>query len=260
MDVFIALEMADIIKDKLEKKINEKKLDEIIDKINYISQTCNEIILRDLRSAYKSLDDYIACKMNSHNELLDKIENSLFKNTGLNTTLNTGSIRNADLVALSYYGLAFISVQKEDYDIAYRYIIRMFESGSRLSRTTLSPTFFEKNIKHYCNECYMKYKERINNLPDTSDYLIKAGAGIYSGMVAIGAPILGIIGTIAHPNTGGGMSKFIKVAEEHASDVWKSTGEEKEWLKSQESIKEELEKDIDLKCTEVAIKILKGIL
>jgi hypothetical protein len=106
--------------------INTDKLDAINSKLDYLIETCDEIILRELKAAYKSLED------------------NLSRNTGLDPEKQTGTVSNADIVAYSYYGLAFVSTIRNETQLTERYVLRMFESCSRLARTELAPAVFKE--------------------------------------------------------------------------------------------------------------------
>jgi hypothetical protein len=139
MDPLTLLKIAGICKECGEKALNEAKIKLIIIKLNDLSALCSEIILRDLRGAYKSLQDYLACDGKSKQwQIIDHIEDGLLKNTGLDPEGKIGTVSASDVVAMSYYGLSFIYSLRGNNEIAERYIFRMFESSSRLARTNLS--------------------------------------------------------------------------------------------------------------------------
>lgn len=252
IDPLTLLKLADILKKTGEKIINKAKLDYIIVKIDELTVLCGEIILRDLRGAFKSLQDYLACNGPANQwQIINHIEQSLLNNTGLDPASKIGSIKAADVVAMSYFGLAFIYSFRGDTEVAERYIFRMFESTSRLARKELAPDVFEKVIRPHCQECYAAHNYRVGRQAKTGDYALQAGRGLYCAVATIGA----VIFLNAHPSLRGGIPGVNK----HIQSVWNEGAESKEW-QSVAELEELLENSLDMQSGKVAKDILSGLI
>lgn len=250
IDPITLLELAEILKESGEKILNEAKLDRIIARLDELTRLCGEIILRDLRGAFKSLQDYFACNGTCNQwQIIDHIEQSLLNNTGLDPESKIGSIRAADVIAMSYFGLAFIYSFRGKNEIAERYIFRMFESTSRLARTELAPNIFKKVINPHCKECYEAHNYRLHRQAKAGDYVLQAGRGIYCAVVGIGTAMIGS----AHPSLRGASL----AATKHIKSVWDEGADAKEW-KSTAELDELLEKSLDIQTGKVAKDILSG--
>jgi hypothetical protein len=252
IDPLTLLKLAEILKKSGEKIINEAKLDYIIAKLDELTVLCSEIILRDIRGAFKSLQDYLACNGSSNQwQIIDHIEQSLLNNTGLDPASNIGSIKAADVVAMSYFGLAFIYSFRGNTEVAERYIFRMFESTSRLARKELAPNVFEKVIRPHCKKCYAAHNYRVGRQAKAGDYVLQAGRGLYCALATLGAGIV----LNAHPSLRGGIPALRK----HVEIVWDDGAKAKEW-KSVAELDELLENSLDIQSGKVAKDILSGLI
>jgi len=250
MDPVTVLRIAGILKCGAEKAINNAKLDHVIHKLDELSVICSEIILRDLRSGFKSMQDYFACVGNEKQwNIIDHIQEGLLKNTGLDPKAKLGAVKAADVIALSYYGLAYIhSFQRND-EVAQRYVFRMFESSSRLARKDLAPEVFEKLLRPHCHQCYQDHESRLKRQAQKSDYLEQAARGVYGATIGVGAVMLGL----AHPSLKGAAV----AAGRHIQDVWKDGTDGKVWA-SGKVLEELLESSLDEQCAKIAGDILNG--
>jgi hypothetical protein len=244
-EIVVTAAIEEVISEKL--NINTDKLDAINSKLDYLIETCDELILRELRAAYKSLEDYLMVGDNSAGNLLDRIEDNLSRNTGLDPAKHTGTVSNADIIAFSYYGLAFVSAIRNETQLAERYILRMFESGSRLARTDLAPAVFAEIFQPECQECYDYYEKRIRNQADLFDYAEMVGRGVASAAVLGGGFLLSAVTPLKSAASHGGANL--------AKEIMVNGTEGKVW-KSKKYISEELEVLLDRQCVEVAQELL----
>ena len=252
IDPLTLLKLAEILKKNGEKILNEAKLNQIIAKLDQLTVLCSEIILRDLRGAFKSLQDYLACNgLTNQWQLIDHIEQSLLNNTGLDPKSKIGSIKATDIIAMSYFGLAFIYTFRGKIEIAERYIFRMFESTSRLARKELAPDIFEKVIRPHCQECYVEHNYRVSRQAKAGDYVLQAGRGLYCAVTTFGAGLV----LNAHPSLRGGIPALRK----HVTSVWDEGAKAKEW-KSVAELEELLENSLDIQSGKVAKDILSGLI
>lgn len=231
------------------KEINDKKLGEIDEKLDQLLQISSEVILRDVRSAFKAIEDYLylSRRGEAKPEKLERIEDILQRNTGLNPEGETGGVANADIMAYSYLGLVYTHAIKGEFSLADRYILRMFETGSRLARTSLAPQVFKKVFHPLCKGTFKLHKDEMRRRADLGDHVERVGRGAAAAVVG-GLGALVSIGLRTGAIGGASMQAAKNIVE--GGDA-----KSKEWA-SEAKLIERHEARLDVRCREIARELL----
>jgi hypothetical protein len=131
----------------------------------------DQAITREIKSAFEAISDANFSNNEAENHrLLEYAGNKFLLNTGLEPTLETAGHPNSYWIAISYYGLAYISFLQKDEKLVWRRLLKVFISDPRLARTTLLPDFYNGYLKKQCSDIYSEYfsnkkkAEESNNL------------------------------------------------------------------------------------------------
>lgn len=229
--------------------VNDKKLEEINEKLDQLMQISSEVILRDVRSAFKAIEDYLflSRRGEAKPEKLDRIEDILQRNTGLNPEGKTGGVSNANIMAFSYLGLVYTHAIKGEFSLADRYILRMFEAGPRVARTALAPKVFKKVFRPQCKGTFKLHKAEMSRRADLGDHVARAGRGAAAAVVG-GLGALVSIGLRTGTIGGASMQAAKNIVE--GGDT-----KSKEWA-SEAKLIERHEARLDDRCREIARELL----
>jgi len=176
------------------KKILAAKLTGINSKLNELLKKSDQLIFREILSAFDALNDAISTNNEQTRKIrLDFAEKTLLNNTNLDISLDTAGFSNSYLVALVNYGLAFVCSLREDQLIASRHLIKMFEVSPRTARKELAPEIYEKLFKQKCEEILAQenYEESSNPKCEQNNILAQPPGWL---KVTVTVGIMGIIG------------------------------------------------------------------
>ena len=204
--------------------IESSKRDEILGRLNTIQSTLDQLILREIKSAYEAISDALVTNNEqTKNVRLNYAEESLLKNTSLDPALKTGEFYNAYLMALAHYGLAFVCVLRKDNQIAAKHLLRTYKFDPNISRTKLTPILFEEIFKPKCSNA--------------------AAVTSWVGMVAVGFAVPAARGAAMQANN-------------VAGKLWNSSTPEHYRIGDMEDLEKELELKLDDRCREIALDFL----
>ena len=229
--------------------IESSKRDEILGRLNTIQSTLDQLILREIKSAYEAISDALVTNNEqTKNVRLNYAEESLLKNTSLDPALKTGEFYNAYLMALAHYGLAFVCVLRKDNQIAAKHLLRTYKFDPNISRTKLTPILFEEIFKPKCSNVFEWYDKRALEI-SRNDCSLRVMAGkaaavtSWVGMVAVGFAVPAARGAAMQANN-------------VAGKLWNSSTPEHYRIGDMEDLEKELELKLDDRCREIALDFL----
>lgn len=242
------LEVVKAMHETVEMISIKRSLGKIQTTLNDMMQRYDQLITREIKSAYEALSDAMTTNSEYTRKMrLDFAENNLLKNTNLDSSLCTGGLSNNYLMAISHYGLSFICKLRGDDVVAAKHLLRAFEMDPRKAREELLPELYEGFFKNKCENANRWYKEQLAIIYE-KDYtgkqlLDKTGAFLEGAG--------GVIGGILLKN-----HAVERTAVRDAGKRWSSSTPEHYRLQAKIALDIEYERKIDEDCKRIATKLL----
>jgi hypothetical protein len=220
-------------------------------KMSEIKSTIDDLVLREIKSAYDCIQDAIDTDNNKTREARFRAaEDNLLKNTRLSPERSTGRYSNTYLIALSHFGLAVICALRGDQKISARHILNLYTSEPRLARNKIAPDVYQELFLPKCSDLLRLHQQQIDELAHQTSTIKEFGqkaaaAGLIVGGFAV------FLATKSHT--------ALREAGKNGEKMWNSAKydisyEERE--RRTKKVKEELESALDKRCQELALELL----
>ncbi len=228
--------------------IESSKRNEIIGRLNAIQSTLDQLILREIKSAYEAISDaLVTTSEQTKNVRLNYAEESLLKNTNLDPTLKTGDFHNNYLMALANYGLAFVCMLRNDEQIAAKHLLRSYKFDPRTARTILTPSLYEDVFKPKCSDVFKWYTERTLEISQN-----ECSFRVIGGKTMAVALWVGGVGYALAAKQGAAA----RAVHTEAAKIWDNSNPAHYRIGDMEDLVLELEIKLDDRCREIALDFL----
>ncbi len=225
-----------------------KNLIKIQLKLDKLIQKSDQLILREIKSAYQAIDDArTTSNVETRDIRLKYAEDNLLKNTSLDSTLSTGGCQNTYLMALANYGLAFVCALRGDTQIAAIHLLRTYECDPRNARDELIPALFELLFEPECADTFEWYETELQAVQDQRYALHITGERVTASVLALAGVGLAIV--TKRSAMGGGL--FSK-----ATEMWKGADTSQIRATAREKLAAQLADKLDSRCQEIATRLL----
>lgn len=219
---------------------------EVAERLARIQSGLDELLLRELRSAYDALGDaLISQNAQTQSIRLGYAEESLLRNSNLDPTRRTGQYENKSIMALAHFGLAHICALRSDSPLAAKHLLKVFALDPREARTRLAPEVFREVFLPKCADITTWYDQSLAAI--NRDSFAWHVFGRKASAVAIGASA--VLGAIA----AGLARQRVPPTVFRAFERTLNDSNPEEFRKAaRERLRDEHENRLDAKCREVA--------
>lgn len=224
------------------------KHDEVIESIRTVQSTLDQLILREIDSAFDAIGDALITQNEQTRVIrLNYAEENLLRNTSLDSSLTTGNYKNIYLITLAHYGLAFVCSLRGDRVIAAKHLIRCYKFDSHVSRTELTPMLFEKFFKPKCSDIFEWYQRRLEAISRNPCAVRVMGGKAVAAAAFVGALAAGLaFGQLGAAHAG----------RREAQQMWNNSTASRYQLKDRDNAYTQLELKVDNRCREIALELL----